>query len=236
MWPPTAVTALVLAIVTVRSPTTHAAKHKMNVKEDGTTFRVIFHDDGRSRPRRVIFKESGVRSVYVFDASTYLSILRVGSEKYTFDWDSNGDATVNSGSGSISLNAGSRMLRTHARADNVVDEVDQEDTFDHRRLFTCDDCEYTWETLCDNGLYTVCFWVPYLDSSSGFWSDDAIASITTMCTKFGNACGALSPSEACDGWCIGDGESFVCRGFPLSILSRCVCWVGHKLSYDIYVC
>lgn len=203
-----------LAALMACCPFTLATKETMEVTQSGKTFTVDWYDDGRSNPYKVRFTKNSVSSVYTFDSSGRLKKLKAGSGKYKFNWESiTSDVTVKSGAESMTLNAGSRMLGIDIQEKNVMHEVDAETTsLGHRRLYECDDCEETWETLCDNGIYTVCFWVPYLETLGFFWSSDAKASMKTMCTKFGNACDALPPSDACNGWCT-DGELVPCR-FP----------------------
>lgn len=71
-----------------------------------------------------------------------------------------------------------------------------------RLLYSCDDCEETWDTVCEQGIPSVCNVVGY---GSPF-STEANAAIEVMCSTLGNACAGSTGDEVCDGQCVGDGE------------------------------
>lgn len=74
--------------------------------------------------------------------------------------------------------------------------------FEHRRrsLYACNDCQETWETVCDEGVPTVCDLVDYGSPILA----TAEASIATMCESFGAACSRSGSVEACAGQCEDD--------------------------------
>lgn len=87
---------------------------------------------------------------------------------------------------------GSRMLLA-SEVDEVVEEVPSES----RRLYECQDCEETWDTLCEVGIVDICFWVELLPN---VFSEDAQSSMTTMCSEMGAAC-YTSASDTCEYQC-----------------------------------
>lgn len=83
------------------------------------------------------------------------------------------------------------------------DFAQQGDVFErHRRLYACSECERNWDTVCDEGVPTVCnlvgYGAPILAAGE--------AAISTMCETFGNACSRAGGVEACAGQCEGDGN------------------------------
>ena len=71
-----------------------------------------------------------------------------------------------------------------------------------RRLYSCGDCEETWDAICDAGVPSVCRFV-----GAGYpFSAEAGASIELLCNTFGNACDDSTGDEVCEGQCVWDGD------------------------------
>lgn len=66
-----------------------------------------------------------------------------------------------------------------------------------RRLYDCVDCEQTWDTLCDQGLETVCD----LEDYGSLFGSSAEVSIRLFCDNFSSVCARFSASDVCDGEC-----------------------------------
>lgn len=152
-------------------------RERIAVSEGGINFKVDWYDDGRRKPYRTIFWDSG-RSVYKFDAAGRVKTIKVGSEKYRVYY-------------KIIGNLKRVELKSSGRR-NLAGEEDEQDAFDegeeeekvtpvHRNLYACGDCEETWDVMCDQAASTVCELVGY---GSPF-SEAALTSIETFCNIFG---------------------------------------------------
>lgn len=208
-------TPLLLALVAIRAPSMASAQETIEVTKGRISFEVDWYDDGRENPYTVSFTKRGADSVYTFDTSGALQELEVGNTVYTFNFGSDQALTMGDGSQSIVADAGSRMLlgdgNEEADDEDVVDDVEADIIFDHhRRLYACDDCEQTWDTMCGIALDDVCYLVPFLREKAfrNFWTKDAKRSIKGMCRKFGRAC-RKSASRVCRGQCT-DGRVPLC--------------------------
>eukprot|EP00904_Undaria_pinnatifida_P013079 jgi/Undpi1/8901/HiC_scaffold_25.g11363.m1 len=177
--------SLLLALIAGFS-VSEATRHRLIVRSYRTNYKIDWWDNGRADPYRIIFKKSGLKSVYKFLESGSLSTLTIGNTRYTFS-QSAGSLEVPS-----SEDIGSRMLL--APEDEDAEEVH----FGHRRLYDCPDCEETWDTLCDVGIEEVCGWVELLPS---VFESDAQYSLTVMCTAMAAACDT-SAADTCEGQCI----------------------------------
>lgn len=197
-----------LAFTAVGAPSMGAAQDTISVT--CVTFEVDWYDDGRENPYTVSFNYRDADSIYSFDADGVLHQLAVGDGMYTFSYADDDAITVDDGDDSIVTGIGSRMLRD--TRDEDLDQfedyggVEPEVVFSHRRLYDCDTCEHTWDTVCDSGIDNVCDLVPSTSSSGHrhFWTRDARRSIRTMCRKFSKRC-RRSGHKACKGQCT-DGE------------------------------
>lgn len=79
---------LLLALVAGAVVSGSTYKSSVTVTEEGTTFKVVFFETGCEDPFRVSFVQDGVRSVYKFDDSGRLSVLKVGFTRYAFSFTS----------------------------------------------------------------------------------------------------------------------------------------------------
>ena len=66
-----------------------------------------------------------------------------------------------------------------------------------RRLYDCEDCEETWETVCSRGMRTVCA----LEGYGHPLASAAQESIGVFCEDFGDACAEHSSGYVCLGEC-----------------------------------
>ena len=66
-----------------------------------------------------------------------------------------------------------------------------------RRLYACEDCDMTWDTVCTKGVETVC----NLEGYGSPFLSAGVASIDVLFNILGGICSELSGSDVCDGEC-----------------------------------
>lgn len=186
---------------------TEAARDTLIVREQHIVFRIAWWDDGRVEVYEVYFTAYGISSIYTFDASGRLTTLKVADTRFTLERDiETAIVAPEVQSSSIPPNIGLRKL--HIEQDGAMEDS----AFSYRqRLFSCTDCEETWDTLCNISLVDVCFWAdvpPYV------FTKDAQISLLTMCSAFGTIC-KTSAGTACSAICL-DGEEYVCVTHPVN--------------------
>lgn len=162
-------------------PVAKAAVANMALKEDGISFRVGRYDDGRSKPYRVIYKEDGTRSRYIFNTAGFVTDILVDEEEYDVLYESNSDLE------SVTLTQREETGATGGTG-NGPTNIDLDD---------CDDCMDVWDAVCDEGVPSVC---ELLDYGSPITTSGE-ASISTFCEIFGNACSRSGGDEACEEQC-----------------------------------
>lgn len=72
----------------------------------------------------------------------------------------------------------------------------------HRRLYSCNDCEETWDVVCHAGVLSVCNLVGY----GSTFTTEASDAIGFMCSTFGDACYGSVSDAACEGQCVEDDD------------------------------
>lgn len=173
-----------------------AAIEQVHLKEDGIKFKVQLNTNSAKYPYRVVFNDDGVRSVYLFTPEGKVNVLKAGTEKYKSKYDADGLLTkVNR------IDAAARMLLpaspSAVRAPSTSGEDRVTGDSERRRLYTCDDCEQTYDTICSVGVDSVCA-LQYFSSVLGA---SGAASVKAMCSSFRTACHSTSATDACDGEC-----------------------------------
>lgn len=189
----------------------NATKHSSEVTYEDVTFNIAYFDDGRKRPYRVRFKEDVVVHRFFFKRRNILvKLIKSGTEKYRVFHRSRSPIRVDR------RDSGARML-----LDDVEDEENEDEETPlgawgphQRRLYACEDCEATWQTLCETsalqgGVGSVCELVDFYDDPIAELGQEGI---DIMCDKFIGACDFFSPADACAGQCEGDtpGETVKC--------------------------
>lgn len=177
-----------------------ADKERLIVREGGVKFTFLTFDDGRSKPYKIRFKDSNVKSLYIFGEEGDVTLIKVGGVRYK---------VRDTGVTGRKLTAETKQaLVPHTGwvlADESQEELetlfDEEPSLEHRRLYACSECEETWDVMCGQGLETVCELVDY---GSPF-NAEAEASIATLCGNFGDACSSLTAEAGCEDQCEGDG-------------------------------
>lgn len=174
-----------------------ATKHVFKVKQGRVKFTVHYWDDGRQNPYRISFKKNGVRSSYRFEARGYVTIINVDGVVTTFTWDAANDADAEQLEGTaptIVSDLGDRLL-----LDQFEKDAGTDGSVVRRRLYYCDDCEDTWETMCGLGINSVCFF--HYDTRDWGFTDDTVTSIARLCKKFSRACDKKDAEDVCSGTC-----------------------------------
>lgn len=186
---------------------TQALRETNKATWDGIKFKIMNFDDGRPTPYVIMFTSDEVKSVYRFDAAGVILKVVADSERYKIVYNSRGelvnvrrrDSGVTRSRTLIASEEHVVVAATNAgsggegkRGDIAIEHHGR------RRLYACDDCENTWDLLCDTGLPPVCA----LQTEYGSVFDTlGAASIDTMCSTFASACGGISAFDACDGQC-----------------------------------
>lgn len=208
------------------------------VAQTGTIY-VPFEDVGYSVDRydengdvryEVIFTDFGFESNYDFDGNGFVTRLEADNERYRFLYRANGRLRL------VRLLSSRRMLGEEAIevADvagggdkALVGErslfgamgVEEQTTpavdggGGRRRLLECDECRQTWDTVCDNGVATVCDLVEYGDPFLGAGD----VSVGVFCENFGQLCDENTSDDVCSEECGGGGDDEECLA-PLTIL------------------
>ncbi|CAM9719729.1 unnamed protein product [Ascophyllum nodosum] len=162
----------------------------IEVEADETNFEISY-EAGSDKPYRIVFTEDGVKSVFMFGESGCVTTMEVGSEVYDVEDPDDGDDVT------VKLKSSTRRLHSENHT-NREDKGEDQHRFDSRRLYACDDCETTWDVVCDEGVPCVC----NLRDFGAPLSAAAEHAVETLCEKFGNACSTDGGEEACDGQCI----------------------------------
>lgn len=175
------------------------ARERLSVTEGGVKFKIDWYDDGRSKPYRAVFSDDGVRSTYQFNAEGRVAQIKVDSEKYKILYNSKMSYKSDGDLRKVKLtSSGRRDLVEEGGDQDAFDAGNEEASFVHRHLYACDDCEETWDVMCNEAVSTVCELVGY---GSPF-SQAASGSIITLCDTFGtDACSSYSGAEICQDQC-----------------------------------
>ena len=84
MYVPAAIASFLVTMsmaTSIMSVGASGVRHRVSVTEDNIKFNIVYFDDGRNRPYRVVFM-GNVRNTFDFDATGIVEILRIGTEKY----------------------------------------------------------------------------------------------------------------------------------------------------------
>ena len=191
-------------------------RDRVRVSHEGTTFLVDRYYDGRDIPYHVTFTDP-FKSVYKFDAEGSVTDIKADGETYEVIYKSNGklkkvkDTTTTDrrylgAAEGGEIEGGGRGGADAADGDTLREAQGQEQegpapaeraSDGHRRLYDCEDCEQTWDVLCDGGLTTVC----NLEGYGSPLQPTAEMSIALFCDNFSSACAHFSASDVCDGEC-----------------------------------
>ena len=88
---------------------------------------------------------------------------------------------------------GSRALA--GEGDNAEDASERAAMMRRHLTETCEDCEKAWDTVCGDGLTSLC----YLEEGYGsVFGPMATESIETMCSTFWSACAGTSAGDVCE--------------------------------------
>ena len=193
-----AAAAIFLSVAIIPAIVTDAARNRLKVSEGDINFKIFSFDDGRSRPYQINFWTSDTGSSrFKFDQAGRVTYIKASSEKYVVRYKSNGSlrrlVRKDSGARTLLLSyADEAGYEHHLEGDAIVHE--------NRRLYACDDCEYTWDTICGDGIPSVCDLVGHASlGATGTFAVDIV------CEMLGSVCNDTSADTACDGQCI-DGE------------------------------
>lgn len=248
-----------------------AAKHTSEVTYEGVTFNIAYFDDGRKRPYRIRFKEDGVTHRFFFKRRNILvKWIKSGTEKYRIYHRSRNLYKVvrrDSGARLLLDDAEDPEYEEYGEYEDEDDEEfeefegeeededdkgedDEETSFgdwgvhQQRRLYACEDCEETWEEVCETsdrqgGVGSVCELVDYYDDPI---ADLGQQGIDIMCDKFLGACNFFSAADACAGQCEGNtpGETVKCckrsdrRGRKLHLLKKMLI-SGFVVLHSLYI-
>eukprot|EP00904_Undaria_pinnatifida_P010960 jgi/Undpi1/6995/HiC_scaffold_21.g09469.m1 len=198
MYVPAAIASFLVTMsmaTSIMSVGASGVRHRVSVTEDNIKFNIVYFDDGRNRPYRVVFM-GNVRNTFDFDATGIVEILRIGTEKYKVEYDEDTyRATLTSPSWR-------ELSQKEWEEDGLTFGNRTVPMGPTRRLYSCGDCEETWDAICDAGVPSVCRFV-----GAGFpFSAEAGASIEVLCNTFGNACDDSTGDEVCEGQCVRDGD------------------------------
>ena len=157
--------APILSLLLAGSHLADADRDRFRVTHDGISFLVDRYDDGRAKPFAVAFTDA-FRSVYKFDAEGSVTDIKTDDETYNVIYKNNGDLKKVKGTTStrriLTQNAGEIEGGDISPADDETLDAEEErpspsDKSNHRRrLYDCEDCTHTWNTLCNEGVETVC--------------------------------------------------------------------------------
>ena len=200
----------------------------IEVEADEANFEISY-EAGSDKSYRIVFTEDGVKSVFMFGESGCVTTMEVGSEVYDVEDADDGDDVT------VKLKSSTRRLHSENHT-NREDKGEDQHRFDSRRLYACDDCETTWDVVCDEGVPCVC----NLRDFGAPLSAAAEHAVETLCEKFGNACSTDGGEEACDGQCIlsptltptppPSGKKLII--LLLAIICNCI--YNHIQSLDVY--
>ena len=195
----------------------------ITVPFDGVDYVIDVYDAGSDTTYAVTFTDSGFESVYEFDHEGMVTAITAKKEEYSIIYRNNGNLKK------VNLVAWRRQLGDASEGANNMDlGLDQttllgrgfvelapagSDTrgetkpFEKnsspagsRRLDECDDCVYMWDTLCDQGVETVC----NLDGYGKPFLPNAETSIEGFCSNFAGMCNDNTAGDVCEDECGGD--------------------------------
>ena len=157
------------------------------VTRDDTMFEIVHYRHGRSG---VSFENDAHvwSSEYIFNKAGYVATITAGSEEYKVEYDDQGDVED-----VRRVDYGSRALA--GEGDNAEDASERAAMMRRHLTETCEDCEKAWDTVCGDGLTSLC----YLEEGYGsVFGPMATESIETMCSTFWSACAGTSAGDVCE--------------------------------------
>lgn len=166
-------------------PAASAQTGSITVSSDDISFVIDHYNDGRTSPNKVTMTGFGSTSVYAFAKDGFIAEIKAEDELYNVVYKNDGK-----------LNKVKRISPGRKLAD--ADGAIENSPFAvRRRLYGCEDCEQTWETVCGKGVETVCnlegYGEPFLSAG--------VASIGVFCDTLGSICSQRTASIVCDGGC-----------------------------------
>lgn len=191
-------------------PNVGAQTGTITVPFEGVDYVVDRYDDLGEPSFEVTFNDFDFTSVYEFDLNGFVKILSADNERYRFLYRSNGNLRR------VRLLSSRRQLGEEEEIEGDVPDMVQVDETDpavmgvlgettpapgfRRRLFEdCGACLQTWDTVCDNGVATVC---NLQDYGSPILSTGEV-SIDVFCNDFGTLCNDLTADYVCQAECGG---------------------------------
>ncbi|CAN0547173.1 unnamed protein product, partial [Laminaria digitata] len=165
------------------------AKSPPTVTRDDITFEIARYRRGRSG---VSFEDDNhVSSEYIYNKAGYVATISAGSEEYKIVYDDHGvveDVRRD--------DYGSRALTGEPDGDTEDVSASDSATFLWRKeAVMCEDCAAAWDTVCGDGLLSLC----ELEESYGsVFGKEGAESVDTMCSTFLSACSHTSVGTVCE--------------------------------------
>ena len=186
---------LLCSCVAVTSSRYLTSQEPATVTHDGITFEIVRYRHGRSS---VSFEDDDISSEYIYNFAGYVATIEAGSEEYKVEYDSDGDVD----DVERRDDRRTRALRVSNFQDEYVEGVLEDiEELRRRKAKTCEDCKEAWDTVCGDGLESLCDLQEKYGSEFGPLGEE---SIDTMCTTFASACDDNSEREACEDQCDSD--------------------------------
>lgn len=191
-------------LLLARTPFVSAQTGTITESYKGIDYVIDRYDVNGVPSYEVSFDDSGFTSTYEIDRRGFVTTIYAGTESYRMSYRPNNDKLRNV----FRLSSRRQLEEGHDSADVAhVDETVRStlgvagETASalgaRRRLLICDECVKTWETVCDNGVDTVCalkgFGSPILSSGE--------VSIGVFCKDFGAVCRQHTADKVCEDEC-----------------------------------
>ena len=166
------------------------------VTRDGTTFEIVRYRHGRSS---VFFEgDDDVMSEYVYNKAGYVATFEAGSEEYKIIYDDDGDVEDVERRDDRRVRALRLSEGQNIRLEGVLEDMAM---LGRRKANSCEDCKEAWDTVCGDGLESLCDLQDDYGSVFGKLGEE---SVDTMCNTFSRACRDISANEACEDRCDSD--------------------------------
>ena len=169
-----------------------ATSSPVTVTRNDTRFEISRYRSGRSGVSFGNDKHDSP-SEYIFNEAGYVATITAGSEQYKVVYDNHGVVEDMQ-----RVDYRSRALA--GEGDNAKDSSESATMMRRRLGITCEDCEKAWDTVCGDGLMSLCD----IEKSFGsVFGPLATESVETMCSTFLSACADTSAGDVCEDRCDG---------------------------------
>ena len=196
----------VLCGLLVALPTASGAKPSTTITVPffDVDFVIEAYDAGDDTTYEVTFTDFGFESVYEFDHDGVVTAITAENERYKMIY-----KKKNGKLKKVKLVSSRRQLGDPREGTNNMDVDQTTPSGRHsvelapagsRRLGECGDCTYMWDTLCDQGVETVCD----LEGYGNPFSSTAETSIQVFCDSFEKLCKRNTADGVCEGECGGN--------------------------------